>query len=68
MAAQLRAEVREELTNPVKRQAQEIGEEARYNIWPSAAYGANHDRIAEIKTAYDPTNFFRHNQSIRLKG
>lgn len=27
------------------------------------AYGANYDRL--VKTAYDPTNFFRHNQNIR---
>jgi hypothetical protein len=33
----------------------------------SAAYGANYDRLVEIKTAYDPTNFFRHNQNIRPK-
>jgi FAD/FMN-containing dehydrogenase len=32
-----------------------------------AAYGANYDRLVEIKTAYDPTNFFRHNQNIRPK-
>jgi FAD/FMN-containing dehydrogenase len=29
------------------------------------AYGANYDRLVKIKTAYDPTNFFRHNQNIR---
>jgi hypothetical protein len=57
----------EEITNLVKRQAQEIGEEATDNLWPSAAYGANYDRLAEIETAYEPTNFSRHNQSIRPK-
>jgi FAD/FMN-containing dehydrogenase len=30
----------------------------------SAAYGVNYDRLAEIKKAYDPTNFFRHNKNI----
>lgn len=30
----------------------------------SAAYGANYDRLVEIKTTYDPTNFFHHNQNI----
>jgi FAD/FMN-containing dehydrogenase len=38
-----------------------------YEQRASAAYGANYDRLAEIKTAYDPTNFFRHNQNIRPK-
>ena len=38
-----------------------------YEQRPFAAYGANHDRLVEIKTAYDPTNFFRHNQNIRPK-
>ena len=30
-----------------------------------AAYGSNYERLAEIKTKYDPTNFFRHNQNIK---
>ena len=38
-----------------------------YEQRPSAAYGANYDRLVEIKTVYDPTNFFRHNQNIRPK-
>lgn len=38
-----------------------------YEQQPFAAYGANYDRLVEIKTAYDPTNFFRHNQNIRPK-
>jgi FAD/FMN-containing dehydrogenase len=30
-----------------------------------AAYGANYDRLAAIKTKYDPTNLFRVNQNIK---
>jgi hypothetical protein len=30
-----------------------------------ASYGANYDRLVEIKTKYDPTNLFRMNQNIR---
>jgi hypothetical protein len=30
-----------------------------------SAYGANYDRLAALKTVYDPTNFFRLNQNIK---
>jgi FAD/FMN-containing dehydrogenase len=30
-----------------------------------AAFGANYDRLVQVKTKYDPTNLFRHNQNIR---
>lgn len=30
-----------------------------------AAYGVNYDRLVEIKTKYDPTNFFSMNSNIR---
>ena len=29
------------------------------------AYGANYRRLQELKTKYDPKNFFRMNQNIR---
>jgi len=29
------------------------------------AYGCNYDRLAALKTEYDPTNLFRHNQNIK---
>jgi FAD/FMN-containing dehydrogenase len=29
-----------------------------------SAYGANYERLAELKTKYDPTNFFRMNNNI----
>jgi FAD/FMN-containing dehydrogenase len=31
---------------------------------PSAAYGANLERLRQIKAKYDPTNLFRHNTNI----
>ena len=30
-----------------------------------SAFGANHARLVEIKTKYDPDNFFRVNQNIQ---
>jgi hypothetical protein len=30
-----------------------------------AAYGANYDRLVELKNNYDPTNFFRMNHNIK---
>ena len=30
-----------------------------------AAYGANYQRLVNLKSKYDPTNLFRHNQSIK---
>ncbi len=32
-----------------------------------AAYGPNYERLVELKKKYDPTNFFRLNQNIKLK-
>jgi FAD/FMN-containing dehydrogenase len=33
--------------------------------WVAAAYGANYDRLAQIKKAYDPDNLFHLNQNIK---
>ena len=30
-----------------------------------AAYGPNYDRLAQIKTKYDPSNLFRINQNVK---
>jgi FAD/FMN-containing dehydrogenase len=33
-----------------------------------AGYGANYERLVDLKTEYDPTNLFRMNQNIRPRG
>ncbi len=40
-----------------------IGEEAQDTI--RAAFGANYDRLVEVKNKYDPANFFRINQNVQ---
>src|SRR6478609_9283237 len=43
-----------------------LGEEGADTI--RAAFGANYDRLVEVKTKYDPSNFFRVNQNVEPKG
>ena len=40
-----------------------LGDEGELRV--RQAYGPNYDRLVEVKTKYDPTNFFRHNQNIK---
>ncbi|KAJ8758784.1 hypothetical protein K2173_000505 [Erythroxylum novogranatense] len=37
---------------------------AKASIWGKKYYGDNFDRLVRVKTAIDPTNFFRNEQSI----
>jgi hypothetical protein len=39
-----------------------IGDEGRELVW--AAFGSNYQRLIELKTKYDPTNFFSLNQNV----
>jgi hypothetical protein len=34
--------------------------------WSTLYWGANYARLQQVKAAYDPTDFFRHAQSVRL--
>jgi hypothetical protein len=39
-----------------------LGDEARELV--RAAFGSNYQRLVELKTKYDPTNFFSLNQNV----
>ncbi|MBO0833677.1 MAG: BBE domain-containing protein, partial [Actinobacteria bacterium] len=40
-----------------------LGDEGEQRV--RQAYGQNYDRLAALKTRYDPTNLFQHNQNIK---
>ena len=55
-----------EAAQPFVRQAayvNDLGEEGAERV--RVAYGANYDRLLQLKRKYDPTNFFRQNQNIK---
>jgi hypothetical protein len=43
--------------------ANNLGQEGDVRV--KAAYGANYDRLATVKSKYDPTNLFRQNHNVR---
>uniref|UniRef100_A0A6N2N443 Berberine/berberine-like domain-containing protein n=1 Tax=Salix viminalis TaxID=40686 RepID=A0A6N2N443_SALVM len=40
--------------------------ESQASIWGRKYFKNNFDRLVRVKTAVDPANFFRHEQSLRL--
>jgi FAD/FMN-containing dehydrogenase len=43
-----------------------LGDEGELRV--KQAYGGNYDQLVTLKTKYDPTNLFRHNQNIKPLG
>jgi FAD/FMN-containing dehydrogenase len=59
----------DEATQPVGAVGLQLDQDAVQRLVASTrGYGPNYKRLAQIKTTYDPSNLFRHNQNIRPTG
>jgi Berberine and berberine like len=57
-------ELKEDLQPYLTGEVYQIYSDEDLTDWPGAYYGANYPRLRHVKRRYDPTDFFRHGQSI----